>query len=127
MKTLYKTRDVFTTVHSQSDYELKGYNHFGTKVIYMDVLPSAKMEATSLELLKELHTIKNLTFDEFDNGGEFHATVAMNTLKPFDFEQLWNYLQSKKLPYFKMKFDNIAVLKRDTDKWVVDRIWELAP
>ncbi len=25
----------------------------------------------------------------------------------------------------KMKFDNIAILKRENDTWIVERIWEL--
>ena len=56
-----------------------------------------------------------------------HATVVMGALKPFDFEQIWNYLKTVPQPDFKMQFDNIAVLKRTVDRWIVDRVWELQP
>jgi len=72
-----------------------------------------------------LHEMNDMTFDEFDNGKDFHATVALGALKPFDYEKIWDYLAAKPQPDFKMKFDNIAVLKKPLDKWVVDRVWEI--
>ncbi len=127
METLYECLDNFVISHKQSDYTLTGFGNFRKDVIYVDVLPSPKMSQNALELMAELHEIKEMTFDEFDNGGDFHATVVMGALKSFDYDQVWNYLKTIKQPYFNMKFDNIAILKKPVDKWVVDRVWEIKP
>ena len=126
MDTLHKTLDVFATSQKQSDYALSGFGNFGEGVIYVDVIPSAEMLQSALHLMDALHKVEGLTFDEFDNGSDFHATVAMRALKPFDFDQIWNYLETVPQPDFKMKFDNIAVFKKPVDVWEVERIWELA-
>ncbi len=127
MGELYKTLDSFAKSHSQSDYELKGYGNFGKDVLYIDAQPSTEMRYSIKDLYESLHKIKGLTFDKFDTGDELHATVAMGALKPFDYNQIWNHLAQGKQPDFKMKFDNIAVLKKLVDKWVIDRIWEIKP
>lgn len=125
MDDLYKCIDWFTNSHKQSDYTLTGFGHFGTDVIYADVLASAEMKGDVLEFIGALHGVDGMTWDEFDNGGNFHATVAMGALKPFDYDQIWNYLQAGTQPNFKMKFDNIAVLKRENERWVVERVFEI--
>lgn len=129
MDALYKTLDIFAASQKQSDYALSGFGNFGEGVIYVDVAPSAEMSQSEVALLDALHKVEEMTFDEFDNGSDFHfhATVAMRALKPFDFDQIWNYLKTTPQPDFKMKFDNIAVFKKPVDIWEVERIWELAP
>lgn len=127
MDTLYKTLDTFAATQKQSDYTLSGFGNFGEGVIYVDAIPSAEMTQSVVALLDTLHKVEGLTFEEFDNAGDFHATVAMRALKPFDFEQLWDYLKAVPQPNFQMKFDNIAVFKKPDDVWVVERVWELAP
>jgi 2'-5' RNA ligase len=126
MESVYKALDIFTKHHNQSDYKLGGFGHFGEGVIYVDVKPSLEMSAAARDLMAAMHDIEGMTFDEYDDiEGDFHATVAMRALKPFDFEQTWNYLNTTEGMDFDMKFDNIAILKKEEDKWVVDRVWEL--
>jgi 2'-5' RNA ligase len=126
MNELYNTIDRFVATHTQSDYRLHGLNNFGEGVIYVDVDPSREMSETVRDLMTELRKITVLTFDEIDDiEDDFHATLAMRALKPFDFRQTWDYLQTQKPLDFKMKFDNIAVLRKDADKWIPERIWEL--
>jgi 2'-5' RNA ligase len=126
MKKLQGILDTFVTTHSQSDYRLGGFNHFGEDVIYVDVRPSPEMSATARDLMKVLHEVKEMTFDEFDAvEDDFHATLVMRALKTFDYTQVWEYLSKQEGFDFNMKFDNIAIMKRETDAWVVDRIWEL--
>jgi len=128
MDSLYQTLGLFVSNHNQSKYFLKGFGHFRTDVIYVDVIPSEKLLVDLRKLSTELHKVPNLMFDEFDLiENDLHATVAMAALKPFDYEQMWYYLNSKPMPDFDMKFDNIAVMKREIDRWVVDRIWEIKP
>ena len=126
MKNLYSVIDTFATSHTQSNYHLHGFGHFREDVIYVDVKPSLQMSSTARDLMNVLHKVRGMTFDEFDAiEDDFHATLAMCALKPFDYAQIWEYLNTQEKMSFDMKFDNIAVMKRETDKWVIDRVWKL--
>jgi len=111
---LYSVLDTFAATHAQSNYRLHDFNNFGEGVIYVDVDASAEMLAGAKDLMKALRHIQGMTFDEYDEiEGDFHATVAMRALKPFDFNDTWNYLQTLDKMDFSLKFDNVAVLKRE--------------
>lgn len=126
MKELHSTLDEFVSLQKQSDYRLHGFGRFGEDVIYIDVVPSVKMSQTTRELMKVLHNVEGMTFDKFDDiEDDFHATLVMKALKPFDFDQVWNYVTKQEEIDLNMKFDNIAILKKETDVWVVERIWEI--
>ena len=126
MQNLYDTIDTFVASLTQSDYKLSGFGHFNEDVIYVDAKPSPEMASTTRDLTKILHGVKGMTFDEFDvMEPEFHATLVMRLLKPFDYTQIWEYLNKEEVFDFNMKFDNIAILKKVDNKWVEDRIWEI--
>lgn len=125
MMDLYERLDTFSTAHTSSEYSLKGWGQFPGKAIYIDVTASKKMSDTVAALLNSIRNMSGMNFHEYDNGGEFHASVALSALQPFDFEKVWNYLQTIEQPDFEMKFDNIAILKKPEDVWVVDRIFEI--
>jgi len=126
MKGLYTVLDDFADLHTQTAYRLKGFGHFGEDVIYVDVVPSKETSSAVRELMAVLHGIEGMTFDEYDNEeDDLHATVVMGALGPFDFDEVWNYVTSIKQPDFVMRFDNIALLKRTEERWVLERVWEL--
>jgi 2'-5' RNA ligase len=126
MEELHKKLDDFTEAHVQSDLNLKDFGCFETKVIYVDVQPSEETLSTIRELMAELHTIEGLSFDEFDDiENDLHASVAIQAWKPFDFDKMWSYLQTTIAPDFRLKFDNVALLKREEDKWEIEKVWEL--
>ena len=125
LNSLYEILDQYAAAHTQSDYVMDSFNNFRDDVIFLDVTPSTKMQSDALELLEALRTHPGLEFDEYDNGSDFHATLTMAALKPFDYDAIRSYLGTIEQPNFTMKFDNIASLKKVDDKWVVDRVWEL--
>ena len=126
IKNLCNILDAFVNSHTQSTYRLDGLGHIGEDVIYIDVKPSPEMLSTVKDLMEILHKVENITFDEFDAiENDFHATVAFRKLKPFDFNEVWEYLNKEEKIDFDMKFDNIAIMKKEEDKWYADRVWEL--
>ena len=127
MAKIYETLGAFSKAHRQSNYKIQGFGSFNKDVIYEDIQPSPEMTSSLADLRKRLHEVENLTFDEFDEVDELHATVVMGALKPFNFDEIWDYLSKGKYPDFNMKFDNIAVLKKESNMWVVDRVWEIKP
>jgi 2'-5' RNA ligase len=127
MQKLHALLDDFAQSHTQSDYTMNRFGNFREDVLFLDVDPSEKMQSDVLELMDALHTHPNLTFDDYDNGSDFHATLTMSALKPFDFQAIKDYLHTIEQPNFNLKFDNIAILKKPETTWVVDRVWELEP
>lgn len=127
MGTLYESLDTFADSQTQSAYTLAGFGNFLQDTIFIDVIPSRKMLQSRLDLMEVLHSIKEMTFDEFDSDSHFHATVAMGALKPFEYDKVRNYLNTIDQPNFQMKFDNFAILKKSVDTWIVDRVWEIRP
>lgn len=125
MQLLHNLLDGYTATHTPSGYDMNQFSNFREDVLFLDVEPSEKMQRDVLELMDALHTHPSLEFDEYDNGSDFHATLTMRALKEFDFHAIRNYLDASEPPNFKMKFDNIAILKKPETEWVVDRVWEL--
>lgn len=125
MTNLYKILDEYAASHTQSGYVMDRFNNFRDDVIFLDATASEKMRSDALELMTALRTHPNLEFDEYDNGSDFHATLTMAALKPFDYEAIRDYLNTIEQPHFDMTFDNIATMKKVEGKWVVDKIWEL--
>lgn len=127
MQKLHMLLDDFAQSHTQSDYTMNKFGNFREDVLFLDVEPTEKMQSDVLELMDVLHTLPSLTFDEYDNGSDFHATLTMSALTPFDFQTIKEYLNTVQQPNFNLKFDNIAILKKTETVWIVDRIWELEP
>lgn len=127
LQSVYGTLDKIAETHKQSSYRLHGFNNFGEGVIFVDVEASQEMLDTVSAVMQAMRDIEGMTFDEYDEiEGDLHATVAMQALKPFDFQETWDYLQT--LPEFDMnlQFDNIAVLKKVDNKWIPEKVWELS-
>ena len=124
---VYTYLDNFISSHNQSNYLLSGFGHFGKDVIYVDTIPSPEMSQDVLDLMSILHKVEGFTFNKFDTPKKFHASLARRSLKTFDYGQIWNYLKTMPKPNFKMKFDNVATLKKanGSDKWSIDRVWEI--
>lgn len=111
--------------HRKSDYHLRGFGHFENAAIYIDAIPSPEMKATVTDLQTKLAALPGIALNEFDTTQKFHASVAVSRLKPYSLEQLWEHLQKGPQPDFAMKFDNIALMKKVGNKWIVDRVTEI--
>lgn len=122
---IYKAVDDFATNHTQSDYKLKGFGNFDEVAVYIDVVPSMETKQNITDLQESLSKIEGISLDDFDRAQNLHATVALGKLKPFDLDQIWEYVQTLEQPDFSMKFDNVAVLKKIDGRWVIDRITEI--
>ena len=125
MSILYGLLDSYAATHSESNYTMDTFGSFGKDVIFLDARPSEKMQYDVLDLMNILRTHPTLTFDEYDNGSDFHATLTMAALKPFDYDVIRNYLDTIEQPNFNMIFDNIATMKKVDDTWLIERVWEL--
>ena len=121
---IYTLIDDCARVHTQSDYHLRGFGHFCGETIYIEAVPSREMIVAVTDLQNRVSGL-DIALEQFDLNQNFHATVAMASHKAFSFDTVWGFLQSVEAPDFSMKFDNIAVLKKVDNRWLVDRVTEL--
>ena len=127
LQSVYAALDKIAETHKQSSYRLHGLNNFGEGVIFVDVKPSQETLNTVNAVMQAMREIEGMTFDEYDEiQGDLHATVAMRALKPFDFKETWDYLQTLPQIDMDLQFDNIAILKKVENKWVPEKVWELS-
>lgn len=127
LQSVYSTLNKIVEAHKQSSYRLYGLNNFGEGVIFVDVEPSQETLNTVNAVMQGMRGIEGMTFDEYDEiQGDLHATVAMRALKPFDFKETWDYLQTLPELDMNLQFDNIAILKKVDNKWVPEKVWELS-
>ena len=66
---LEKTLRRFTEVHEPSWYSINGFGHFGTRVHYLNVIPSLEMECVVKELQTALKALTWLPFEKYEGVG----------------------------------------------------------
>jgi 2'-5' RNA ligase len=98
------------------DISLRGFSHFGKRVIYVDVVLN-----DSLSMVKnrvEAHFIR--TFGDHLKKEQLpfqpHVTIANRDLKPSDFDKAWIHFQKEK---YRRTFtaEAISLLKLEEGKW----------
>ncbi len=103
---------------------LNGFGHFGKEVIFMDIKPNREMSNTHKKLVSKLKEIKILEWKELENKDlKFHLTVATKGIK-LEFDEMWKYLSIHN-PSYHLEFDNVAILKYESGKWVVYKEYEI--
>jgi 2'-5' RNA ligase len=98
--------------------KLKGFWHFGNRVIYIDVFNSKELNELQSELAKYCQQQLNLVKELSDRNYKPHMTVAFKDIKSKRFEEYWTFVK-------KMKFNEeylvhqLALLKKVEGKWKV--------
>ena len=102
--------------------ELKGFSDFDKKVLFFDFVSSSD----AFEIQKGLINILDfagLDMGEFDRKWKPHSTLAYFD-NDYKFEEVKRYLSGGN-PNYKMFFDNISIIKKLKDKWVIHKEFEL--
>jgi 2'-5' RNA ligase len=110
--------DLEIAVNNQSSLtlNLKGFGHFGNRVIFVDV--SENDQVTELyskvyKVFKYYLDDKNIKNDRFHP----HITVAFKDLMPEMFEGAWEYF-SDKTYVREAVIDGITLLKHENKRWI---------
>lgn len=105
-------------------YNIKGYDNFDDRVIYMKVYMSKEGKVLHDKLIDSMDKSSYITFDSLDGKEKvFHVTIASKKLK-LKYNELWNYVSTLKCD-FKCKFDNISIYKWEEETWKLHRAFEL--
>ncbi|MEQ8154552.1 MAG: 2'-5' RNA ligase family protein [Clostridiaceae bacterium] len=103
--------------HSQA-FDLDGYNSFGERVIYMNVIMSEEGKAMHNRLVDAMSTLEYIKFTDKDGKDKvFHVTLASKNLRSV-FTEIYEYV--KQIPCkFNCLFDNISIYKWEENTWVL--------
>jgi len=95
------------------EISLKGFNSFGEKVLYLDVLQNEKLFDLNKKITSDLST----NVDEMI----LHATLAYNDLNQESFKKAYSILMQKTLPDFKFVFKKIGLFYRLSNDagWII--------
>lgn len=100
------------------DLKFEGFDHFGRRVIFVDVQPSAVLEALQKALNDFCKRELKLNNELSDKAFHPHMTISFKDLKPKNFELYWKHFQTKSFEadYF---VKDVALLKRLEGRWQV--------
>lgn len=110
----------FIKNHRAEKLELKGYNHFDDRVIFMDVLMSEEGKKVHDELIDELMKVPYLEFTKKDGKDKkIHVTITSKNIKE-KFQDIWDYVNETECN-FKDEFNNVCIYKWEEYTWKLYR------
>jgi 2'-5' RNA ligase len=112
--------EYFCKNHKKAKLKLKGIGHFDDRVVFIEVKPSKEMSLLYKDLVKGLEKLKWISWHEFEKKNiHFHATLADKGIED-KFEEVFNYAK-KYDPEFGLELNNICILKKPRDKWILHK------
>lgn len=120
IKELEKSIENFCMSHKKEPLEIKGYNHFDDRVIYMDMTMSREGKVLHDGLIEEMSKFPYIEFIDKDGKDKiFHITISSKRIKSIYYD-LWNYVN--KYPCnFQGYFDNVSIYKWDNNTWILHK------
>ena len=107
----------FAAQHFCFDLQLKDFNCFKPRVIYIDVIENEELKALQGILTKFCKTEFNLfNANRLDQPFHPHLTLAFRDLRKAMFNKAWEEFQDKNFEG-SWKVDTITLLKHDGTKW----------
>lgn len=101
-------------------YNIKGYDSFDNRVIYMKVFMSKEGQILHDKLIDKLNTLDYINFKPKEGKDKiFHVTISSKKIQPI-FTDLWDYVNE--IPCdFDCNFDNISIYKWQGNTWTLHK------
>lgn len=116
---LLRTLETFTSNTGEIEIHIKGFSHFGKRVLFAAVGQNPTLQSIKLEV--ENHFVKNFSnIKKEERPFHPHITIANRDMKPSDFDQAWEYFSKKDLNE-KFEAAAISLLRHEEGKWNVVR------
>lgn len=103
--------------------QLGGIGSFDGRVVFMDVKGTIETKQMIDALATELGRLPWMTFDQYDGGVHLHSTLAYAENEEM-FRGMMEYV-AKVDKHFDIFVDNICILKREPEKWVIHKKYKL--
>lgn len=114
----------FASIQNAEKISLGGFGSFKDKVIFMDSEFSEEAIKIQKDLIQELKEIRGFPLDRHDLAFSPHLTVGYGNT-PENFKGIMEYVGALSEKKFEMKFDNIALLKKNKNVWEVYKTYEI--
>jgi 2'-5' RNA ligase len=108
----------FCRTNKKSIIKLNGIGHFDNHMVFIDVMPSKEINSLYQGLVRKLDKLGWVTYSEYERETvHFHSTLAENFAEN-KFDEIFDYIK-KENPCLEIELDNISLLTRPEDKWMV--------
>lgn len=120
VKKIENILEDFCKTHKKAKLKLKGIGHFDNRVIFIDVEPSKEMNLIYKNLVKKLERLPWISWHEYEKENiHFHSTLAEKGIEN-KFEEIFCYTK-KENPDFELELDNLCILAKQKDKWILHK------
>ena len=110
--------------YDAQEFEINGFDNFHNRVIFLNfTMPNSIMEIKR-ELIQKFGDIKGILIHPHDREFNLHATVAYCRNEK-SFSDIWNHVNKIEKPNFKLRFDNLTLMKKPGKYWEVCSVFKL--
>jgi len=110
----------FAKNQNTTSIKITGFGHFNKSVIFLNFKFPESAKKIQKDLVSELKNFDDILITRHDL--DFHPHSTISYVKDKDkFRFMWHYFEKLKCPKFQMKFDHIALMKKDNNQWVLYR------
>ncbi len=107
---------VFCSQNEKFEIELKNFNAFPPRVIYVDVVSSGKLEKSYRDINHLWEKELSIPFRYKDKEYHPHMTIAFRDLKEKIFPEAWSFFKEKKYTS-EFEADALTLLGHNGKKW----------
>lgn len=113
----------FCKKHKSTNLKIRKINNLHKKIIYLQLDFSKEAIKIYRDLIKELKKVSWLRWRKYDKiGNKFHVTLIYGNIAKH-FKEIWEYISTLK-PKFDLKFNNIAILKKQK-YWKIHKVFKI--
>lgn len=109
----------FAKSQTKTSWSLIGFGRFinsDSYVIFVDVAASQAARMAHARLLKRLKELSWMQWGPYDNADlHYHVTIANRGITIENFDAVWDYVNHQPQPHFNLFFDNLALLKIESE------------
>jgi 2'-5' RNA ligase len=113
----------FARSQAKTSWSLNGFSRFinsDSYVIFIDVSASQGARTAHARLLKRLRKLSWMQWGPYDHADlQYHVTIAGCGLTAENFQAIWDYVNQQPQPHFDLFFDNLALLKIESEIYAV--------
>ncbi len=113
-----------TKKYNKQNIEISGFGNLKKFVVFLRFKFSKSALKIQKELIKKIKEIREIRAQQYDKKWSPHATISYCNTKT-SFNNIWNYLERLNKPYFKLRFDNITIMKKSGKHWKIYRKFNL--
>ncbi len=107
------------------EVQLKNYNCFKPRVIYIDVMDNPQLELLHKEVIQAMKRLHILNAEYKNKPFRPHMTVAFRDLRKSAFFEAWRFFKDQKINY-QFRAQALTLLRHDGRKWNIDENFSFA-